>query len=163
MDITKEQALEMVWHGSVTLDTGQVLRFREEPDNDTRINDFDCLGKVAPIGRWEYQPKRPEGFDGMAEKVHTQGDSFWWQPPADLREGWVTSPLRDTLRQSVQDILDYGFRVFTVELCDGENAYGDLIVVDYASLGGVEPFMSADDTADYLMDLCHEIRERETV
>ena len=161
MKITKEQAEQLVDNGTLQLDDGRVLRFREDADNDTTINDYDYLGKVAPIGRREYQPTRPEGFDGMAEKISTQGDTFWWQPPDDLRKGWLDNPLRATLRQSVQDILNYGYQVFIVELCHGTDGYGKPIVVDYGTLGGIEPFMGDDDKADYLMDIVFEINERQ--
>lgn len=161
MKITKDQALELAKYQTVDIGDGFTLRFREEPDDYITINDYDYLGKVAPIGRREYQPTRPEGFDGMAEKISTQGDTFWWQPPDDLRKGWLDNPLRATLRQSVQDILNYGYQVFFVELCYGTDGYGKPIVVDYGTLGGIEPFASDDDKADYLMDIVFEMNERQ--
>lgn len=161
MEITQTQALELATYGTVDIGDGFSLRFREEPDDCTTINDDDYLGKVAPIGRRDYLPSRPEGFDGMAEKVHTQYDSFWWQPPDDLRKGWLGNPLRGKLRQLVKDILEYGYQVFIVELCHGTDAYGKPIVVEFGCLGGIEPFMSDDDKACYLKDIVWEMNVRQ--
>jgi hypothetical protein len=99
----------------------------------------------------------------MAEKVSTQSDTFWWQPPDDLRKGWVTYEHKATLRQAVQDILNYGYQVFVVELCKGVDAYGRPVVVDYGSLGGIEPFMSDEDKGETVRDIVYEMNVPELV
>lgn len=161
MDITKEQARELARHGTLELPNGMTLRYRQEQDDTTTVNNYDYLGKVAVISRWESQSQRPEGFDGMAEKISTQWDTFWWQPPDDLRKGWVTYEHKNHLRNAVRDVLSYGFQVLFVELCDGDDAYGNPVVVDYACLGGVEPFTDDDDVAEYVHDLVYEVNVRE--
>jgi len=163
MELTKQQAYELARYGTLDIGDGMTLRFREEPDEYHSIADDEALGKVAVIGRHDYQPTRPDGFDGMAEKVSTQGDTFWWQPPDDLRKGWVTYEHKKELRQAVRDILDYGYQVFVVELCKGTDAYGEPVVIDYGCLGGIEPFMSDDDKGETVRDIVYEMNVPELV
>ena len=163
MELTKEQGYELARHGTLDIGDGMTLRFREDQDADTTINDFDYLGKVSPVGRHDYQPTRPDGFDGMAEKVSTQCDTFWWQPPDDLRKGWVTYEHKKELRQAVRDILNYGYQVFVVELRKGTDAYGNPIVIDYGCLGGIEPFMSDEDKGETVRDIVYEMNVPELV
>lgn len=157
MELSKEQLHDLVGSGEIELDNGDVLRFTELPDEDTRVGDFDCYGKVEHIWRRTYRPERPDGFDGMAEKIHTGRDEFWWQPPDDLRSGWHSYEHRNHLRNLVRDILSYGFVVYRVELCRGRDAYGQAIVVDYATIGGIEPFQTDDDKVGFLSDLVCDI------
>ena len=159
MELTKEQLRDLVRDGKIELGDGEVLRFTELPDEDTRVGDYDCYGKVEHIWRGYGQSQRPNGFDGMAEKIHTGRDEFWWQPPDDLRSGWATSETRSALRSVVRDILSYGFSIYKVEWCRGECVHGDPIIVDYATIGGVEPFADDDDKVGYVADLVAELSD----
>jgi hypothetical protein len=163
MELTQEQAYELALDGTLDIGDGMTLRFREEPDEYHSIDDDEGLGKVACIGRHDYQRQRPDGFDGMAEKISTQRDTFWWQPPDDLRKGWVTYEHKKKLRQAVQDILNYGYQVFVVELCKGTDAYGRPIVIEHNALGGIEPFMSDDDKGETVRDIVYEMNVPELV
>ena len=160
MKLTKEQALELAQTNTLELDNGKTLRFRMSPD-DTRINDWDCYGKVVHI--WKGDDARPQDFDGMAEKIHTPFDSYWWQPPQDLRSGWHNYENKNKFRQTIVDILTFGFDNYWIELCDGENAYGEPVVQDYTVCGGFEPLQNDDDVADTLMDMAYELTVEETV
>lgn len=156
MKLTDEQIKDLAMSGQIELDNGDVVRFTEEPDEDTRVNDFDCYGKVEDTWGRRGRTERPDGFDGMAEKIHTGRDEFWWQPPDDLRSGWDTSEVRSAMRDIVREILTYGFSIYCVELCRGVNAYGDPIVVDFATMGGIEP-LDDDDKVSYVADLVAEL------
>lgn len=155
MKLTYEQAFALVKQGQIDLDDGRTLRFRQEPDSDTTLNDYDCYGKVSHI--WKGDGDRPSGFDGMAEKLHTGFDEYWWQPPEDLRKGWHNYEHKDHLRRTVREILSFGFDCYWLEICQGQNAYGDPIVVDYTVTGGHEPLTNDEDTAHTLMDMAYEL------
>lgn len=159
MELTSEQLRDLVRDGKIELGHGEFLRFTEEPDTDTRLGDFDCYGEVYHIWRGRGQSERPDGFDGMAEKIHTQYDSFWWQPPADLKERWHNEQTRKVWRNVVRDILSYGFVVYRVELCRGTDVYGKPIVVGYGTIGGIEPFPTDDGKVSYLSDIVADLNE----
>jgi hypothetical protein len=154
MKLTQEQALDLANGETVELDNGMSLRFRMEPD-DITINDFDCYGKVSHIGRGNGD--RPAGFDGMAEKLWGYNEQYWWQPPDDLRPNWHNYEHKNHLREVVRNILSFGFDIYILELCNGTNAYGEPIVVDYTACGGHEPLQKDTDMAETLIDLAHDL------
>lgn len=162
--------------GSVNLPDGRLLRLIETPDHDTRINDFECYGRVEQCftdRSTGLTTERPKGFDGMAEKVwDCSGVAYWWQPtprlwgiePAD----WLANTdLRRQSRQEVIDLLSFGFKVITLELCDGTDFYNRPIVTAAVSLGGVECMVSlrepdataigSSQLADIANDLASEL------
>lgn len=70
---------------TVALDDGSELRVKMEPDYDTSLeSDGDWFGKVQSA---DYGDKRPEGFDGNAEKMRARNCAVWWQPPKDVQRG----------------------------------------------------------------------------
>lgn len=160
MYITTEQAKDLAVLRTITLPDGLRLSLTEnEYNSDTTINDFDCYGKVEWVRPNEYNGRqnRPDGFDGRAEKINTQRDTYWWQPPADI-PGWYTDPtVRQSLRRTVTDILKWGFTSYTLRAerqcpcCDKWDEVG----ADYA--GGYEPFMDTDDIADVIQSMAYEI------
>jgi hypothetical protein len=134
---------------------GARWRFRVEPDYDTSINDYDCYGRVAPVvSRYGQQQERPDGFDGGAEILSWRGhERYWWQP-YDVTD----AVYRSATRQTVCDILEYGFLMLFVErLRDEDDAYGRPVVDDYSVVGGIEPFPSDDDLSDLISDVVSEI------
>jgi len=134
---------------------GARWRFRIEPDYDTSINDYDCYGRVAPVvSRYGQQQERPDGFDGGAEILSWRGhERYWWQP-YDVTD----AVYRSATRQTVCDILEYGFLMLFVErLRDEDDAYGRPVVDDYSVVGGIEPFPSDDDLSDLISDVVSEI------
>lgn len=161
MEITEKQAKDLATLGEIELGNNYKLRFREEQDSDTSINDFDYLGTVKHI--WRRNEPRPEGFDGMAEKISTHRETYWWQPPTDLRQGWHNYEHKDHLRKVVRDILEFGFFTYTVELCYGTDAYGNDVVVDYACCGGYEPFADDNDIAEAIKDITYQIEIKSLV
>lgn len=154
MEITREQIEDLVTLGQIEINDDYLMRFRQEHDDCTSINDWDCYGKVAHIFR---DRKRPECFDGMAEIISSYQDQYWWQPPEDLRKGWDTYEHKNTLRAAVRDILDYGFMIYIVEICRGKDAYGNAIVVEYATLGGIEPMLKDSDKVDIVADIVNDL------
>lgn len=145
---------------------GRSLLLTIESDQDISVNDFDCYGRVEWVddrqqNDYGYPVGRPAGFDGNAEKLHVgRGcDACWWQPPAGSDRGTVE--FRD-LRQLVEDVLEYGFATYVVELREGTDHYGRPIVIDSESLGGVEPGPVDTYIVDQLVaDILSRIEETE--
>lgn len=121
----------------VELADGRALRLLIQPDHDTTINDYDCYGRVAWVGRGHggYPPNRPDGFNGRARKLWTSSDAFWWQPPADVADADLVD-----MSYHVRDLMEYGFHVYIVELLGEEtDYYGRRPVLDVlGALGGVD-------------------------
>lgn len=162
MNLTPEQIAELADDGDVLkLDDGRMLRLRLAVDEDTSINDFDGFGKTEQYShRYIYEEgraQRPSNFTGNSEKVQiSRGDWIWWEPPTN-------GPKRGTpefveFRQQVRDLLECGFYVVTLELCDGTDAYGRPIVVDMTSLGGVDD-VSSKYLPEVVADIAWEIAE----
>jgi len=136
------------------LDDGRALRLCIEPDEWMDLADFgDCYGFTA----WTEKDRctgrdkpRPDLFDGRAQKLRLRDGSLWWQPPADVEDV-------SALRRLVLDILEYGMSLYRLELCEGFDAYGKLIVRNYATLGCVEPFTDGDYHAQIVEDLAAEL------
>lgn len=134
------------------------LRLRIQPDDLDPFTEYDCYGAVihaedrALYDRHEGRYRRPSHFSGNAEKIQGgRSDTYWWEPPAD-------GPKRGTpdfvkLRDHVQDLLVRGMYVVTVELVKGADAYGQGIVTQVASLGGVDTI----DDAGYLRDIVDDL------
>ncbi len=159
---TKETAHNVVLYGESGYDlpNGKTIRLREEPDHDTRINDWDCYGKVEHLNGYGSR-NRPQHFTGMAEIVRTHSEQYWWQPPCtdkeDVSRWYSDSEYRNTLRNTVREILDFGFQTYVLEICEGEDAYGNPIVQDYTTLGGIEPLVSNETKEDYVYDMMFEL------
>lgn len=154
MKLTKEQALELVQNKKLELGDGRILQFRMTP-SDLSINEWECYGTVEHIRHGN--TARPKHFDGMAEKIWGYNEQYWWQPPADLRSNWHSYEHKNKFRETVRNILSFGFDDYWIELCQGENAYGDPIVVDYVALGGLEPLQDDTDMADTVVEMSCEL------
>lgn len=142
------------------------LRLRDEPDLHTTISDFkDCYGEVYPTARDRdtgLRKERPSTFNGAARLIITNDGSWWWQPPKELIES-KSEPVKNAMilnaiSATIKDILNYGFTTYILELCKGADAYGKPIVVAYACLSGVEPFIPSADMAWMLTDLYDDLR-----
>lgn len=146
-------ATDLAHHDEVTLPDGRVIRFMEEPDYDTRIEDFvDCYGKVSYIWKWDYQPQRPEGFDGRARIIHTIHERYWWQPPADLAD--------EHLKHTgflVSEILEWGFYIYTLEVVEACEKCAQFEVTDRCAIGGMEPTTDMDSRIEVIRDLLSNI------
>jgi hypothetical protein len=165
--ITKEQAQELAISASfsndIELSDGVTLRYRLENDDHTSFHDFDCYGKVSYTRPHPYRygavNNCPDDFDGTAELLNINGSPVWWQPPlfdkADRRRWHTDERLRNAMRQTAMDILNFGFYVLVLEVTHGANAYGEFIVTDYATIGGIEPF----PTDEYLAELIYELAQ----
>lgn len=144
-----------------TLDIGRgrSLRLVVSPDFDTDINDFDFYGKIGqPETRrssdWTGRKYRPQGFTGNAEILHGGQRSYvpvWWEPPADVKRG---TPEFARLRETVSDLLNFGFHCVKVELLEGRDAYGRPIVKDFEVIGGVD---SLDGNEGLIADLVAQV------
>lgn len=151
------------------LEDGSELRVRFEQD-DQGINNLrdhgDCWGDTEwfddrPYGDYVGQRReRPSGFDGNAEKLHVgQGYSAcWWQPPEDVPR---SSEHFAELRQNVKDLLEYGFQGIILEHVRDMDAYSRGIVVNVASLWGIEPFPTREYRAEVIRDLVDEVLSEE--
>ena len=121
----------------IELEGGSFLRLKVSPDEYTSINDFDCYGEIEQYSHtyWvKSEISRPKHFTGNAEKLHLRSDWIWWEPPADGPQR--SDPEFRGLRNTVKDLFEFGFRVVTLELCRGIDAYGRHIVRDVTSMGG---------------------------
>lgn len=155
----KELAEELTDDGdTVELDNGDTLRLRIQPDDN--INPFDETDIYGRVG-WESRRRndygyheRPSDFDGNAEKLTVNGDSLWWQPPADVkRSDEHFARLRDTVRE----LAEYGYIGVIVEKLSGQDAYHRPIVVNVASLWGIEPHPTPEYLKEIVGDLITEV------
>lgn len=141
---------------------GVSVRYLTEVDDFSTVNDFDYLGRIAPVERDRYygvypHAPRPDGFDGSAKILTINGEATWWQPPT----GWHTTT--DETKRAVLDtlyrIIESGFQVVTVEVVEGNDHYGRPIVRNAYSLCGVEPWAYNDrgSLVEVLCDLVGEV------
>ena len=119
---------------------GRTLRLRIEVDQDTSISDFpDCYGRISDerIRKNDYgYDARPSDMTGNAEKLwYGNYGPWWWEPPTDVKR---TDPVFKSLRDSVRELLAWGFKGVILELCEGKDHYGKLIVKNSASLWGID-------------------------
>lgn len=143
------------------LDDERTLRLRIEADDNNPFAETDVYGEVIHAedrslyekntGRWH----RPDHFTGDAEKIQGgRSDTYWWQPPKD-------GPKRGTpefvkFRALVRDLIEFGSKIVVIEVMKGTDAYGRGIVIEVASLGGID---SLDDgyLAEVVADLVTEL------
>lgn len=151
MNLTQDQLHQLAADHHLELPNGATIRITIESDEYTEINDFDCYGTTqwARNNPYNGQPVRPHTFNGCAEKITTDhGSTLWWQPylptKADRREWHTNHEYRTQQRYLVRQIIEYGFHTYRAEYCHGTDAYGKLIVIDYAVLGGIEPLSDPD-------------------
>lgn len=141
---------------SVTVD-GITWTIRQEHDSDSNLDDCDWWGKVEwdKPNRYSDHSRRPDGFNGNAEVVHTDGRSrLWWQPPADVkRTDDNFKGLRAKVRGWYRDEWSYCGIVVAMytpcATCGGEKE------VD-ASLWGIESDSGDDYFAETIADLISE-------
>lgn len=157
--LTREQLVDLANGRTVQMPNGYVLRAKQEPDMDNEISDFpDSYGLVAPVEYSKYTSEmvdRPESFNEHAEVLRTyRNDPMWWQPPDDIEHD---SFVKNALRSTVTDILNYGFINWVVELCRGFDAYDKYIVRAFMVYGAVEPMLSEEDTVFVLSDITQQL------
>lgn len=143
------------------LPDGSSLRLRFAPDEDAigNLRDHGDVWGDTSVYAYDYRSEahtpRPDGFTGNAEKIQMdRGYWKWWEPPSDVPR---SSPHFKELRQEVRDLLEYGFQGIIVEHLRGMDAYGRSIVVNVASLWGIEPFVDGAYRAEIVADLVHEV------
>ena len=140
------------------LPDGRTLRLSFGPDDIDPFAEYgdECYGKVEWINTRAYgRPERPSGFDGAARKLWTQSDCYWWQPPSEVVKMGKEST--DLLAEQVRDLLAFGMKIIVLELCEGEDHYGRPIVINNASLGGVEPFPEKSYMQSIVSDMLNEL------
>ena len=130
-----------------------MLRLKIEADQDASINDFDCYGKVNTdrlrTNDYGYQ-MRPDGFTGNAERLYYGNDGpWWWEPPTDVKR---SDPGFRAFRDTVRELLAFGFKGVILELCEGDDAYGRAIVRNTASLWGCDSLENG-----YLLEVVGEL------
>lgn len=146
-------ATDLAHHDEVTLPDGRVIRFTEEPDWDTRIEDFaDCYGKVSHIRKWDTQPQRPDDFDGRARIIRTIHERYWWQPPKDLSDEHLAHT--QTL---VAEILEWGFYTYILEVLEVCESCDRPQVTNTFASGGMEPTLDMSSRIDIITELLYEV------
>jgi len=137
---------------TLELRDGRTLRLRVTPDEFYGIDDeLDYLGRVEWVRSNDYGSVRPDWANGNAEVIDRgYYQRLWWQPPSDVVRG--TDEFKN-LRRLVMDTLTYGYSVYTLEVCEGRDAYGQRIVVNMESLGGVAPIWDAT----YVDSIVHDL------
>lgn len=154
-ELQRELIDSLVADDMYDLPDGRMLRLIQEPDPFTDINDYaDCYGIVEWIPKGRHQNERPTGFNGAAYKIWAGGDPYWWQPPADIIG---SDEAVKAARGAVCDLIEYGTTRITLELCEGNDAYGRPIVRQFAVIGGVEYSMTYKDKAVYVADLVADL------
>jgi len=133
---------------TLELEDGRVLRLRVTAD-DWTLDDEDptVMGRVG----WWTKDERPDWCDGSAEILDRErGQCLWWMPPASAKGDEFE---RRNVRSQVREILAYGYSTYTLEVCEGRDAYGQLIVRDSESIGGVAPLWDGSDVDDLVDNL----------
>lgn len=153
--MTNTLATELTYDGdTVGLEGGDTLRLRIRPDDIDPFDDTDAYGRVSWLRanhRNDYgERERPSDFDGNAEKLYVDGYGFWWQPPADIKR---SDPGFASLRDTVRSLAESGYIAIIVERLSGQDAYQRPIVVNFATLGGVEP----DPDPEYLQSIVEDL------
>lgn len=156
MTTTQDLAATLTHDGdTVDLEGGDTLRLVFRPDDSNPFEEADSYGRVEWARRSRRnQQQRPSGFDGNAEKLYVGGDAFWWQPPADVKR---TGPGFDALRTTVRDLAEFGYIGVVVERLSGQDAYQRPIVVNVASLWGIEPDPDPEYLQTVVADLIAEV------
>src|ERR1035437_10345370 len=104
---------------TLELADGRMLRLKIEVDQDTSINDSDVYGHVEQYSHdYIRDGHEPRPADGPKRGTLEFG----------------------TFRRQVRDLLEMGFSGVTLELCSGTDAYGRPIVINVASLWGIDSF-----------------------
>lgn len=153
---TREALKDLNSHGdTLDLGDGRTLRLVIEVDEDTTLNDYDSDGKVQWTRSNVYSghSTRPDGFTGRARIIIRDGNnSLWWEPYFELTEEQIKAE-----QPRIVDLVTYGWKVITLEILQGEDFYGKPIVVNAATLGGVD--LSGDDNylASVVSDLASEL------
>lgn len=131
---------------------GYALRLYVKQDEHTSVMEDEFYGKFEWARGGGSGTLRPKDFDGNAEKLNVnRGDSLWWQPPDEVKrsdEGFVK------FKANVLNLLEYGFSGVVLELLHGEDAYNNPIVVQVASLWGIDSLENG-----YLKEVVHELVE----
>lgn len=146
----------------VDLPDGRWLTMAVEPDDIDPMDDMGegtWTGPVVAVERssWSIHPEpRPDGFDGRARKlhVHDRGD-YWWQVPDDIPAEHV-----DEFGRSICDLLAYGYSYVVVKLHErvtDSTGGTHAVEVDWAALGGIEPFPDDAYLRDVAGDLIAEV------
>lgn len=135
---------------TLDISEGRTLRLKVWSDDQDPFREYEVYGRLA----WADRNSNPEGhrpdiFDGNAEKIRHDA---WWQPPTDgPRRG---TPEFDQFRALVRDLIEYGMHGVTLEVLQGEDAYYRPIVVEVASLGGIDSLEN-----NYLAEVVKELAD----
>lgn len=101
---------------------------------------------------WEGHYTRPDWADGGAELLRPHfTEPMWWRPADDVVRD---RELRDRMRRSLLELLEWGYSVVTVEAFRHRDIYGRGCVEAVASIGGVEP---GDDGPGVIGDAVQEV------
>src|SRR5690606_5029391 len=101
----------------VDLPDGRWLTMDVAPDE--YANPMDDMDEGTWTGRVEWGTRhpytgydvRPDGMDGRARKVYTDGrDSVWWQVPDDVPAESIAD-----MGRTIRDLLEFGYSVVTVQ------------------------------------------------
>ena len=131
------------------------LGFSLLPDDLDPFSHFDCYGSVA----WHGGSQRPAFMDGSAEVINRRhGEKLWWQP---YREGKkIYNSPQD--RRQVLDLIEYGLQYAELRLhgpaCTRWNRIS--VEIESVSIGGIEPFPTADVLREIVRDLLSELADR---
>lgn len=138
------------------------LRLTIEPDQFMSIMDEQgegvWCGRLAWAERrnsWDDHYTRPDWADGGAELLRPHfADPIWWRPLDDCLKD---RELRDAVRRSVLELLEWGYSVVTVEAFRHRDLYGRPCVEAVGCLGGVDDFdaypgLVAEIVGDQLWD-----------
>jgi hypothetical protein len=141
--LLQDIAAELVDDGDECEVGAWTLRLTVEPDEYASIMDEQGEGvwcgqlAWAETARYSDHYTRPDWADGGAEllRPHWSRDAIWWRPLDDcLRD----RELRDRVRSTILDLMEFGYSVVTVEAFRHRDIYGRGCVEAVASLGMVD-------------------------
>jgi hypothetical protein len=150
---------ELVNGDSVELPDGGSVRLVILDDDCWQWQDYaeELYGKVCHVddvrrnNTWGRE-QRPLWADGAARKINAGRECYWWQPADDIKAD--PELIRKTVKV-VRDLLEFGWQHVIVEILDADtDAYGDPIVRETDSMGGVEwATLTDDDRAGLVADI----------
>lgn len=111
--VSDYSTLNLKWEGDSQTIGGITFTLASEPDPDSSVMDDEWYGEIVEIR--DPEQHRPRHFNGRARKIGggCRCNSYWWQPPADVKDEYVSE-----MRATLERLLEEGFMGYGVKATD---------------------------------------------